>query len=388
MSDGPRPRILMLVHWLAPGGMEAQALELAEGLALAGHQVTLGFFRTADLDLARAAAKDVTIVRLGSPGRAARMAAAPRIARLARRHDIVHCTGWDASLWGRLGGILGRRPVVVTDHSTDREIHVSASGQSRAGLMAWHNRLLGPFTYATVAVAERQRPLLASENVDPERVVVIPNGVSLDRVIAAAETPLNRASLGIPDDAKVVIQIARWGEMKRQHLTYEAVRGLRETLGDVHVVFAGRSDEGSLLADAKRRADEEGATWAHFLGVRDDVPALLRLSDLAVLPSSTEALPMSIIEAMAMGVPQVASDVGDIPTLLRDTGAGVVFPPDDPAAFEQACLEVLGDPALAARMGQAGRQAARRFDASAMVDRYAELFAAAAAGAPVPSASP
>jgi glycosyltransferase involved in cell wall biosynthesis len=381
----------MLVHWLAPGGMEAQALELAEGLACRGHEVTMGFFRTAHLDLAQAAAPDVKIVRLGRPSRVARMAAAPSIARMARSHDVVHCTGWDASLWGRLGGILGRRPVVVTDHSADREIHVSQSGRSRAGLMAWHNRVLSPLTYATVAVAARQLEVLAEEGVDlervvviPNRVVVIPNGVSLDRVRDQARTPVDRASLGIPDDAKVVIHVARWGEMKRQHLTYEAVRAVREELGDVHVLFAGRTDDGTLLSDAQQRAEQEGATWAHFLGVRDDVPALLALSDLAVLPSSAEALPMSIIEGMAMGVPQVASDVGDIPALLQDTGAGIVFPAGDPAAFTQACRAVLGDDALAARLGEAGRQASQRFDATTMVDRYVELFEAAATGAPVP----
>lgn len=378
-------KILMLVHWLAPGGMEAQALELADGLARRGHEVTLGFFRTAHLDLARDAAANLRIVKLGKPGRAARMAAAPRIARMARRHDVVHCTGWDASLWGRLGGILGRRPVVVTDHSADREIHVSQSGRSRAGLMAWHNRLLSPFTYATVAVAARQLEVLASEGVDLSRVVVIPNGVSLARIHEGADAPVQRSSLGIPEDAKIVIHVARWGEMKRQHLTYEAVRNLRADVGDVHVLFAGRTDDGDLMAGAQRRAEEEGATWAHFLGVRDDVPSLLAIADLAVLPSSAEALPMSIIEAMAAGVPQVASDVGDIPALLHDTGAGLVFGVDDPAAFEQACRAVLTDEALAARLGEAGRQASRRFDAATMVDRYSELFEAAAGGAPLSS---
>jgi glycosyltransferase involved in cell wall biosynthesis len=179
----------------------------------------------------------------------------------------------------------------------------------------------------------------------------------------------------------VVTHVARFEPQKRQELTYETVARLRETTGkDVHVLFVGRGEE--RKAELERRAERDGATWAHFLGVRADVPAILGLSDLAVLPSSAEALPMVMIEAMAAGVPQVATDVGDVGVVLRRSGAGLVVPRDDADALHDACARVLTEPDLGAQLGQAGLVGAEDFDCEHMLDRYSALFDAALDGRP------
>jgi glycosyltransferase involved in cell wall biosynthesis len=174
----------------------------------------------------------------------------------------------------------------------------------------------------------------------------------------------------------VVIQVGRFLEQKRQAWTYRTVARLRDELGDVHVVFAG---VGATLEQLERQARDDGASWAHFLGTRGDVPALLALSDLAVLPSAAEALPMVMIEAMALGVPQVATDAGDVGRVLRESGAGIVVGVDDEDGYLAACREVLADATVAARFRRAAPAAAERFAVESMAARYDELFDAAIA---------
>jgi glycosyltransferase involved in cell wall biosynthesis len=378
MNDTPR-RYLLLVNHLARAGMELQLMHLARGLVAIGHEVTIGCVevRTDVSDLER---DGVRIAELSGSSRAARMAAIPRIARLARRFDLVHCTEWDASLWGRMAAVLARRPTVVTEHTLDRGIQVSQAGSSRGRAIALHHKLLGPSTYAIVHVAADQAAVLLAEDVPPAKLVHIPNGVPLDHIRAVSGSGLTRAEIGVPDDAKVVMHVARFYPMKRQWWTLEAVRRLREELGDVHAVFVGKGPD--LEAFRERVRTTGAADWAHVLGVRDDVPAVLSLADLAVLPSSTEALPMTMIETMAVGVPQVTTEVGELGPTLREADAGLTVPVQDIDAFHVACRAVLSDPDLHARLRDGALAAVDEFDATRMVGRYAALFEAAISGRP------
>ncbi|MEA2179936.1 MAG: hypothetical protein QOG77_3233 [Solirubrobacteraceae bacterium] len=378
MTVTPR-RYLMLVNHLARAGMELQLMHLARGLAGLGHEVTIGCIevRTDVSDLER---DGVHVIELAGSSRAARMAAIPKIARLARRFDLVHCTEWEASLWGRMAAVVARRPTIVTEHTLDRGIQVSDAGSGRGRAIALHHRLLGPFTYAIVHVAEQQAAVLLAEDVPREKLVLIPNGVPLDHLRAVAASGLTRADIGVPEDAKVVMHVARFYSMKRQHWTLEAVRDLRDELGDVHAVFVGIGPD--MDAFRERVAQMGAESWAHVIGVRDDVPAVLALADVAVLPSSTEALPMTMIETMAVGIPQVTTDVGELGPTLRDADAGLTVPVDDPEAFRLAIRAVLSDPALAARLRAGALGGVDRFDATRMVDSYAQLFEAAVSGRP------
>lgn len=373
-SGGVAPsRLLLVIGKLGRAGAEHQLSTLATGLAGRGHEVTLTVITTASVELDAERRAGVQVVELGAPRGPARARALPALARLARRADLVHCTLWDASLWARLAAIAARRPAVVTDHSTDRRGQTSATGRSPARWIALHNRVLDPFTAATVACARAQLPLLASEGVAPRKTVHIPNGAHVAAIAEAARSGVTREDLGVPADALAVAHVARFRELKNQRATYEAVAALRPTLGDVHALFVG---DGPGRDELAARARDDGADWAHFLGRRADVPRIVSLSDLVVLPSLAEAMPMSIVEAMAVGVPVVGTDVGDVGAVLREADAGLVVPASDDEAFQRACARVLGDPDLRARLAANARAASAGYDAAAMVDRYEELFEA------------
>jgi len=373
--DGFAPRRLLLVisNLNTLGGMEAQVAHLAGGLAGAGHLVKLVSIRSRGRAATGGPAVDpaVQVVHLGASGRQGQLPALRRLVRLARGADLVHVTGWDASLWGRLAGIFAGRPVVMAEHTPGREHQVGPTGAPRGPYIAAHNRVLDPLTAATVICAEWQRDLLEGEGVAPAKMTYIPNGVPVDSLRRQAQQGLTRAALGIPTEAKVVAHVARFTPQKRQELTVSTVARLREELGDVRAVFAGSGPE---LERVQALAAEQGADWALFLGRQENVASVFALADLAVLPSSGEAMPMSIIEAIGVGVPIVASDVGDVGRLLERTGAGLHVPADDHDALYRACRDVLADPGLRARLAAAADEARVEVDAGTMVRRYEELF--------------
>jgi glycosyltransferase involved in cell wall biosynthesis len=373
---GESLKLLLLVNQLSPiGGAEVQLAHLADGLAGRGHAVTVGAIDH-KWAATRPLAPGVELVELHAANRYRRLAAVPRLARLARRADVVQCTMWDPSLWGRLAAILARRPVIVADHATDRSVQVTAGGGARASWIAAHNRLLDPFTYATVACAASQRQVLLGEGVAAAKIVHIPNGIPVARLREEAVAAPGRERLGLPA-GPLVLQVGVFRPEKNQLGALEAFPVVRERVPDAQLVFAG---DGPTMAAVEARAAELGGGWAHFLGARDDVPALLAHADLMLLPSLADAMPMTVLEALAVGTPVVASDVGDVASMLGE--GGICVPPGNGEALAAAVARVLGEPALRDSLRAAGRERAAGFDSAAMVDAYEALFRGAVAKLP------
>jgi len=375
-------RILLVINALGRAGAETQLYHLAEGLSEAGHAVTLLAIAGAERETRSLEESGIEVVTLDAGSRPEKLAKTFEIARYARRADVVHCTGWDATLWGRIGAIMARRPVVITEHTPGRSLQVKRNGASRERIIALHNRLLDRGTYATIAVGAWQIDLLVGEGVRRESIVHIPNAVPVATLRQKAQLGPTRETLGIPAESFVVIQIARFFSQKGQMTTLRTVSRLREEQGgDVRAVFVGKGPEEDSI---RREATRIGADWAMFLGGRNDVPGLLRLADLCVLPSTGEGLPMSLIEAVAIGTPIVATDVGDVRWLVETTGSGICVPPGDDREFTEACCRLLADPALRGRLSAAAARAARDFDAPKMTRGYEQVFDAAVESSPLP----
>jgi glycosyltransferase involved in cell wall biosynthesis len=370
-------RPLLVINALHPGGgAEIQLVHLARGLSALGHRVTLCCIDRSTVEPEALTEAGVRLVELGARTRHGRPAAIARLARLARQSDVVHCTMWDSSLWGRIAAIAARRPVIVADHATDRAVQVAASGVSRARWIALHNRVLDRFTFATVICATSQREVLTGEGVAPEKIVHIPNGIPVDEVVRLAAAGPARSELGLPEPAPLAMQVGVFRAEKNQLGALEAFRRVRERVAGAQLVFVG---DGPMREAVERRAGEIGAgEWAHFLGHRSDVPALLEIADLMLQPSISDAMPMTVLESMALGVPVVATDVGDVRRVLGETGVCVAR--EDAESLAGECVRLFSDPALRARMGRAAAERARAYDSSRMVRRYEALFDAACDG--------
>jgi glycosyltransferase involved in cell wall biosynthesis len=375
-------RILLVTNRFGWGGAEKQLEHLAAGLAANGHAVVLLALNDRVVDVSWLERAGVRLVQLGADGRFAKLRSVRAIARFARAAEVVHCTGWDATLWGRLGAALARTPCVITEHTPGRVAQASGiPGFAGEGTIAMHNHILDRVTYATIAVGAWQRELLESEGVRGESIVHIPNGVPVADLRRRADQAEGRAALGIPADARVLIEVARFAPQKGQSVALRTVARLRERLGDVRLLLVGG---GAHEEAVREEARQMGADWAQFLGFREEVEGLVRLADLSILPSEGEGLPMTLIESVALGTPIVATDVGDVGWFLRKTGAGVCVPPFDEAAFTAACGDLLADPERRAALAAAADASAAQFDSATMVRRYEEVLEAAIAKAPLP----
>lgn len=286
--------------------------------------------------------------------------------------DIVHCTNFNSTAWGRVAGIAAGVPALITaEHST-----VRTRGVER-WVLPLSNVILGPRTDAVVACGHNQVAALVAERNPASRIVVIDNGVDVD-LAPLGPDPATRASLGVPPDALGVAIVAEL-RPEKDHVTLLAAAARAVEQGaDVHVAVVGDGALRQALAEATALLglDER----VHFLGWRDDVPRVLASLDVLALSSVFETAPLSILEGMAAGLPVVTTAVGDAPRVVIDSETGFVVPVGDQVAMGRRFATLAADPELRARMGAAGRlRASDRYSLSAMTGSYEQLFTDVAA---------
>lgn len=213
--------------------------------------------------------------------------------------------------------------------------------------------------------------------VPPGKLQVVPNGLRVQDFAAAtsaARTRLQQA-LGLPPRTRLVGTVGRLNWAKDQASLIRAFGRVHEQLPDSALVLVG---DGSLRSELESCAQREGlAAAVHFLGDRDDVRELLQGLDLFALSSVSEGYSMALLEASATALPIVATDVGGNREIVHDGLSGIIVPPNDVEALAQAIIDLLRDPARAARFGAAARAMVEtRGSLEAVAARYAELYRA------------
>jgi glycosyltransferase involved in cell wall biosynthesis len=282
------------------------------------------------------------------------------------RPELVHLNSSKAGVLGRLAALVAGAPVrVFTVHGWAFRAHDGAA--ARAYL--WADRLTAPLTTATVCVAGSElRAGIAARTCRRERTVVLRNGVDLD---------VPRAAGGASDAPPVVVGVGRLRPPKDFATLVRAVALLPPGIVRARIVGDGPQRD-DLAAEIRRLGLTDDV---ELLGERDDVRALLASADVFVLPTLSEGLPMSVLEAMAAGLPVVASAVGGVPEAVLDGETGVLVAPGRPEALAEAIARLAGEPAGRRRMGEAGRRRAEaEFDLAdvrrAHVRLYRSLLAA------------
>ncbi|MEM9352495.1 MAG: glycosyltransferase [Planctomycetota bacterium] len=286
-----------------------------------------------------------------------------RLFRQQRVDAIVTVGAGDKMFWGRLAAKLAGVQVIAS------ALHSTGWPDSVGKL----NRFLTPITDAFIGVADAHaRHLVAGEGFPADRVHTIYNGVDTDRF-----SPQNgdevRRELGIPRDANVVGIIAALRPEKNHELLLKGAARIIAERPNSRFLIVG---DGPMREPLEGLAAELGiAENVLFTGSRPDIAQLLSAVDVFALTSHNEASPVSILEAMASGVPVVASDVGSVSESVTHESSGFLFEPGDIDAFSASVLRLLQEPDLRARFGRAGRESVEsRASLAAMIRGYEDLL--------------
>lgn len=274
---------------------------------------------------------------------------------------------------GRVAARLARVPVnIVAAHDMD--------------LVASGKRVLPDWAVSTLALSDALVLLSAAQGeylhreegvgrgrLGRTREVVIPNGIVLPDVPTSFYRARARAELGRAEDDFVVGIVARLSAQKAHEVLFRAVATCAEAVPNIHLVVIGGGDRDAEL----RRLSHELGIYSRttFLGVRRDVDELLPGFDVACLSSVHEGVPITLLEAMAAGLPVVATDCGSIRDLVEDGEQGFVVPVGDAPALAQRLEQLARDESLRAQFGKSGRALVEReYRIDITARRYEELL--------------
>ncbi len=357
-------RLLVLAESPYFGGITSHLLALLEGFRAhpQGIELVLATLPgrgtdTTLLDVARARGHEIRLLPMACPYDARVLL---RLRRLVReeRVTLVHTHNYRATLIAALA--LPGIPLLNTCHGPIVDPTCRLRLWQRAELVAMRR------SRAVVAVAEHVRAWLLARGLPENRVHTIHNGYA---PADNADGP-SRADLGIPEGATLYLYAGRLAPGKGLETFLDALAGMADTTA----LIVG---DGPLREALTAQAQASGI-HATFTGAVADIAPYYRMSDVVVLPSSMEALPMSLIEAAAHAKPAVANEVGGVPEVVLDGETGLLVPAGDVVSLREA-LARLRDPALRTSLGRAARARWQdHFTIERMVSQLAALYRAAA----------
>lgn len=368
-------RLALVMNKVEVGGAEVLLLNLFRGFDPAVVAPRLVLLKEPGPLGPEFAAAGIPVEVLGKGGRFD-LRTVPRLIRSFQRNriDVVLVTHLHAAAvtLGRLAAWLSRRPSIIAPHGMDT---LTFNGYR---VLPRHDVETLFWSDALALVAPSQGEYLRRhEGVNTSwrsriREVVIPNGIALPPPTTPESRAAARTALGLGEDDLVVGIVARLAPVKAHEVLLEAIAKLVPSHPRLRLVCIGGGEREAELAG---RAEDLGITErVLFAGMRRDVAQLVPAFDIACLTSRFECAPLSVIEAMAAGLPVVVSDVGAVRDMVADGVEGLVFPPGDASALAAHLDRLAGDAALRDRMGSAGRaRADHDFRIQHTVERYQQL---------------
>jgi glycosyltransferase involved in cell wall biosynthesis len=374
-------RVVLVINGTDFGGTESALFQTACRLRSRGHDVHVLSIKTIGRIGKRLEREGVPVTSLEMPesvGFATLMSGCWKMARWlrARRVDVVHSFLPRANVMSRVAVRLARMrvPHISSERSTDLK---------RRHAVALLNRYTVRWTDRVLAVSATVRQVLIErERIPAAKIRVLENGIDLHAIDATPRVDL-RSLIGLGPDVALLCSAGRLVADKGHIYLLRAIGAMQER-GRVHLAIVGEGPEESALRSEAAAAGI--GDRVHFMGYRDDLIGILKSTDVFVLPSLEEGIPVVVLEAMACSVPVVATDVGGVAALVESRRTGLIVPPAErwsdearsrqqgaPVAAARGVEELasaidrlVSDRAAAREMGRAGRE---RVEAQFAIDR-------------------
>jgi len=280
---------------------------------------------------------------------------------------IVQTHGDIANIYVLLATLFKKIPLIATCHPW-----IKTSAKIKIYTII-DKLLLNRFNKIIAISAEVKREIL-DMGIPSEKVLLIDNGIDIGRFEKRFDREKTRRQFGIPAQGKVICTVGRLSLEKGHATLIEAASKVIKNYPLAYFVIAG---DGVLKNDLINESKKLGI-GDHFIftGMVDDIPALLSVSDIFVLPSLTEGLPMALLEAMAAKIPVIASRVGSIPEILTHNESGLLVPPANSQELEKSILALLNNRQKAGEMAENGyRTIVNRYSSKIMARKYLDIYA-------------
>ena len=367
MNESLPKRSDIVLHAVSSGGLygvERMLLNLLPELERQGCSIALLCLDGPETEVGKAAQTlGISTVFVDCAGRVA-----PRgwvdLYRAIAAHPprLVHAHGYKATILAGAAAMACGVPTVATYHS----LAAKAGEQSRS--LSWYLALETPFLRrcrGVAAVSGQIAEELRARRVPDRRIRVIFNGIATPEAASNGRSGADQAKPFSP----CILSLSRLAPEKNIHLVIDAIAALRPEFPHIGLIVAG---DGPLLNELTLHASSLGVEESiRFVGFVEDVRPLYDSCDAFVLASRTEGMPIAVLEAMALGVPIVATKVGGIPLMLDDESEALLIEPNDPRCLYEALRRLIVDERVRTNLA---RSALKRFERDYTAERMAQSY--------------
>ncbi len=275
--------------------------------------------------------------------------------------DIVSThSGRDSFLVGLAGRLSSRRPRIV------RTRHIALPMTSRVSYSI--------LPHMVVTTSEYVRQYLIGEGIPADRVVAVPSGIDIGTFDPAVVKSDLRTELKVGGEVSLVATIAILRFKKGHHILLDSIPAVLKEVPEMLFLIIGDGPQEKNIHEKIKAM--ELSEKVRMLGLRHDIPEILKAIDLCVLPTLQESLPQSLLQAMAMEKPVIGSNVGGVGEAVQDGINGYLVRPGDPSSLADAIIKILQDKEKAKAMGKEGRKIVdRSFTVEAMSKKMFDIYA-------------
>jgi glycosyltransferase involved in cell wall biosynthesis len=364
---------MKVLHLISSGGMygaESVVATLASNLQNRGEDTIVGIFDNAHRPKNDASDRiekaGVKVIRIPCSGRADRLTVRA-IRELIRTEqiDILHSHGYKADIYGYLATRRLRIPIIATRHNQRGLRHTLA-----IRLYEFLDILFLRRFNTVAAVSDLIAEELLKAGIAPQKVTVIGNGIDVSRFVGASPTLSEELNKG----QRLLIGTA--GRLISQKGMEYFLMAASEVLKKFPTLLFGIVGEGPHRPALERSMKDLGIERnVIFTGPRSDMPNVYASFDVFVLPSLEEGMPMTVLEALASGLPVIATKVGAVARLVFPNQTGILVQPREAAGLAAALISLIGDTELRVRLGENGRSLVQNeYSSSVMSQRYLRLY--------------